>query len=157
MNQKSSLPQLSRFVSRVLTADSRRLQISQGRAARCGRATGNALANTLSGNAGANVLDGGAGDDILIGGAGTDVFVFAPGGGADTVNDFDADATGGQDLIDLTAFGVTAADFATRVVITDLGASTSVSIDAGAGFITLLGVSGDGDNVITQADFILAP
>ncbi len=56
--------------------------------------------DTLTGNNGNNVLDGSGGDDILEGMAGNDTlegdmgddtFVIAPGGGSDTITDFDAD------------------------------------------------------------------
>ncbi len=55
----------------------------------------------LAGRAGADTLDGGAGNDLLTGNAGADTFVFAPGGGRDTIADFQD----GLDLIDLTGFG----------------------------------------------------
>jgi hypothetical protein len=87
---------------------------------------------------------------------GADTFVYAAGAGNDTISDFDADAASGQDLIDITAFGITAGDFGARVTITDLGASTLVTID-GSVTITLTGVTGDGDNIITSADFLLGP
>ncbi|MGQ0532222.1 MAG: beta strand repeat-containing protein [Caulobacteraceae bacterium] len=110
--------------------------------------------DTLNGGAGADTLTGGAGSDSLTGGADSDAFVFATGSAGDTVNDFDANATGGQDFLDLAGYGVTSADFAARVVITDQGVNTLVTID-GAATIVLLGVTGDGNNLITQADFIL--
>ena len=40
---------------------------------------------------------------------GLDSVVFAPGDGADTVVGFDHNATGGQDLMNISAFGITAA------------------------------------------------
>jgi len=52
--------------------------------------------------------------------------------------------------------GITAANFAARVTIVDLGADTKVTID-GIDTMTLLGVNGSGTNVITQQDFLLAP
>ena len=82
--------------------------------------------------------------------------MFATGSGADTINDFDADSAGGQDFIDLTGYGVTAIDFATRVTIADQGANTLITID-GINTIILNGVTGDGANLITQGDFILGP
>jgi hypothetical protein len=82
--------------------------------------------------------------------------VYAGGAGTDTITDFDADATSGQDFIDLTAFGINAGDFGARVSITDLGADTRIIID-GSVTIFLTGVNGSGDNVITQTDFILGP
>jgi Ca2+-binding RTX toxin-like protein len=123
--------------------------------------TGNALANAIVGGAGSDTLSGGAGDDTITGGAGNDTmnggtgndtFIFAPGFGNDTIAGFDADATGGQDLLAMDAsLGINAANFNTQVVITDLGADTQVTI--GASTITLLGVNGVGANSITIDDF----
>jgi serralysin len=115
------------------------------------------LANdSLSGGAGGDVFNWIAGDgrDTITGGLGSDTFVYAVGAGADTVVDFDAWDAGGQDFIDVTAFGIDAGNFASRVTIIDTGADTVVRIDSDV-FITLKNVSGDGDNVITSADFIL--
>jgi|CXWL01.1.fsa_nt_gi Ca2+-binding RTX toxin-like protein len=111
--------------------------------------------DALNGNNGADVLVGGNGADTMNGGAGNDAFVFSAGFGADTINGFDADAGGGgQDIIALSAsLGVNAANFASHIVITDLGADTLITID-GVNTITLIGVNGTGANVITQADFI---
>lgn len=115
---------------------------------------GGAGVDNLSGGGGNDWLFGGAGNDVMNGGTGNDTFVFSIGGGADTINGFDANPTGGQDLLDLSAYGVTSADFAARVSIVDLGADTQITID-GVDVITLMGVNGTGANVITQADFIL--
>ncbi len=111
--------------------------------------------DTLNGNNGADVLIGGAGTDTMNGGAGNDTFVFGAGFGTDTVNGFDADAGGGgQDLIAVSAsLGLSAADIGGRIIITDLGANTLITIDGGS-TITLIGVDGTGANVITSADFI---
>ena len=115
--------------------------------------TGNEGANTLNGNGGNDTLTGGGGNDTMTGGAGNDMFVFADGFGVDTINaGFDANAVGGQDLLDITGLA-TAATFAANVSIADLGNDTLVTI-VGGGSITLLGVNGVGTNVITQADFI---
>jgi len=84
--------------------------------------TGNALANSLSGNNGDNILDGAGGDDNINGGLGNDTVTGGSGNdtieaglgdvvvrftstldGVDVINDFDGDATGGQDTIDLDA------------------------------------------------------
>ncbi len=124
---------------------------------------GDSFVNVLAGGGGADFLNGldgndtlrgDAGADVLVGGAGADAFVFSVGGGADQVNDFDADAAGGQDALNIAAFGITALDFSARVSIADQGANTLVTID-GAATMLLLGVTGDGDNIITQSDFIL--
>ncbi|MCC7282643.1 MAG: hypothetical protein IT556_09690 [Acetobacteraceae bacterium] len=117
--------------------------------------TGNSANNTLNGAGGADTLDGGEGDDTLIGGAAADVFVFGPAFGSDTINDFDANPAGGQDLLNIAALGITAATFAASVLVTDLGDHTDITI-AGAGSILLNNVNGVGANAITQADFILA-
>jgi Ca2+-binding RTX toxin-like protein len=115
---------------------------------------GDAGNNKINGNAGDDFITGGAGGDNLTGGLGSDTFVYAVGAGADTVVDFDAWDVGGQDFIDVTAFGIDAGNFASRVTVIDTGADTVVRIDSDV-FITLKNVSGDGDNVITSADFIL--
>ena len=53
----------------------------------------------------------------------------------------------------LGALAITAANFATNVIITDLGSDTLVSI--GTNSILLVGVNGVGANAITQQDFML--
>ncbi|MGE0743315.1 MAG: beta strand repeat-containing protein [Hyphomonadaceae bacterium] len=134
--------------------------------------TGDAGANTLIGNMGADTLIGGAGndilnaggdrdtligglgDDFLIGGGGNDFFVLTPGFGHDTIADFDANPRGGQDLLDVTSLGITAANFAAHVSIAVVGSDTIVTID-GVDTITLLNIGADPANVITSADFIL--
>ena len=112
-------------------------------------------------------MDGGGGDDFLAGsddpaatdamdgGAGNDIFTFRAGFGNDKITGFDANPNGGgQDLLDISELGITAADFATAVSIVDLGADMLVGI--GDNSILLLGVNGVGQNTITQADFLLA-
>jgi Ca2+-binding RTX toxin-like protein len=123
--------------------------------------TGNTLANTMVGGVGNDTLSGGAGDDTISGGVGNDTmnggtgndtFTFAAGFGNDTIAGFDANATGGQDLLALDpTLGITAANFSTHVVITDLGADMQVTI--GTNTITLQGVNGVGANTITIDDF----
>jgi Ca2+-binding RTX toxin-like protein len=115
---------------------------------------GGAGNDTLNGGAGVDTLNGGAGNDVMNGGAGADIFLFGAGFGSDRIAGFDADATGGQDLLDISALGISAANFANSVTITDLGADMSVAI--GANTILLLAVNGVEPNSITQADFLLA-
>ena len=107
--------------------------------------------DTLNTGAGADSLTGGLGNDTMNGGAGNDVFVFGAGFGQDTITGFAANAA---DRMDLLALGISALDFVDRVDILDQGANTLITIDD-VSTITLLGVTGDGTNVITQADFIL--
>ena len=58
--------------------------------------------DTLQGAGGDDLLNGGGGNDAFYGNAGADVFVFDRGNGHDVIRDF-AD---GEDIIDLTAFGL---------------------------------------------------
>jgi Ca2+-binding RTX toxin-like protein len=112
--------------------------------------------DTLTGGAGNDTLIGSMDDDSMNGGLGLDVFLFELSEfGHDTITMFDADATFGQDLLDIASLEITAADFGTRVEITDLGSDALVTID-GIATITLVGVTGDGMNAITQDDFMLA-
>jgi VCBS repeat-containing protein len=115
---------------------------------------GSAQANTVSASGGNDTLVGGGGTDTLTGGSGQDFFVFAAGFGNDTVTDFDFNPTGGQDLIDLTAFGVTAATFGTRVTITDVGADLLVTIDGDGSSTILLSKIASASSVTVQ-DFLL--
>jgi Ca2+-binding RTX toxin-like protein len=118
--------------------------------------SGDGGVNKINGNNGDDIITGGGGNDNLTGGVGSDTFVYAAGAGNDTINDFDAWVVGGQDFIDVSAFGINAGNFAARVAIIDTGADTVVRID-NTYFITLKNVSGDGDNSISDADFIFGP
>lgn len=121
---------------------------------------GSGAANVLNGGAGDDVLDGaggadrligGAGADTLTGGASADTFVFAAGFGADTIMDFDASPAGGQDLIDISAYGLTADTFTTKVGIADFGGDTLVTI--GVDSILIKGIA---STAIEVSDFLLA-
>lgn len=126
---------------------------------------GDFLASAEGARSGDDVLEGGAGDDRLWGdglqrttgapGAGSveggaDIFVFAPGDGADTIEDF---GFGGGDRIDLSAWELT--DFGdlaisgngTPVVTITLDADDKVTV---CHFDTSLGLS------LTASDFIFA-
>jgi Ca2+-binding RTX toxin-like protein len=107
---------------------------------------GGAGNDVLLGDAGNDRLNGGVGNDFLIGGAGKDTFVFAKGGGQDIIADF----VGGQDKIDLSAFGLgSMAKLAASAQIVSGGAS-SMYIDFGGGDrLSITGISKLGaDNVI---------
>ncbi|AFY18927.1 peroxidase family protein [Pseudomonas sp. UW4] len=114
--------------------------------------SGNAQANTIVGGAGNDVLTGGGGNDVMSGGvAGNDTFVFAAAGfGNDQIFGFGANPVG-QDLLNITALGITSATFAANVTITANGADTVVGI--GADSIQLVGVN---SAAVDQTDFILA-
>ena len=108
--------------------------------------------DTLTGGAGADILTGGLGDDTMNGGADNDIFVFGVGFGNDTITGFDENPAGGQDLLDISALGVTAGDFASRVNIAQIGATVLISVDGQT--ITLIGENAANYN---SADFLLAP
>jgi Ca2+-binding RTX toxin-like protein len=117
--------------------------------------------DALNGGDGADVINGGANNDVLTGGLGNDTFVFQPGFGIDRIVDFDADpGLDGQDLMDISAFGITAATFNASVGLAlgnfDAVAGLDTLVSIGGQSITLSGVTGVGANAITAADFILA-
>jgi len=111
---------------------------------------GGAGVDTLNGSAGDDRLIGGAGNDALNGGAGNDILIFAAGFGNDTVTGFDSNPVGGQDLIDITAYHFTAANFAANVLIAAVGTETLITIAVDQ--IHLLNVAA---NTVNQSDFIL--
>ena len=84
---------------------------------------------------GADIVIGGAGNDTLTGGTGNERSSFAAGFGNDTITDFDAAPAGGQDHIDLSAFGITFAD----LTVTAVAGGTQVAF--GADTIVLQGVN----------------
>ena len=86
--------------------------------------------DTLTGGAGDDVMAGGAGNDVMIGGAGNDIFRFLAGFGHDTILDFNPNPAGGQDLLDISGLGITAATFTNSVRIASSGAGTLVTIGA---------------------------
>ncbi|MEL7105801.1 MAG: calcium-binding protein [Pseudomonadota bacterium] len=103
----------------------------------------------LYGGAGFDTLMGGAGNDTLEGNFNADTFVFADGGGADVITDFDLpNAFEKIDVSGLTAIG----DFADLIANHAVQSGADAVISDGAGTtITLLGISiGD----LTSDDFI---
>jgi Ca2+-binding RTX toxin-like protein len=117
---------------------------------------GNALNNNITGNSGSNWLLGGAGNDtlngmggndVLFGEAGNDVFVFGAGSGADVIGDFNR----GQDRIDLSAFGLSFAQWQASFV--QNGNDGAINLGNG-NLIVLHGVT---MSQLTAADFVLAP
>jgi hypothetical protein len=99
----------------------------------------------------------------MTGGGNGDTFTFAAGFGNDVITDFDANGNGtlaNQDLLDLSTYdplgsdaSITAANFASHVLISAAGGNTTVTIDGNT--ILLQGVSGVGNNAITVTDFLL--
>jgi phosphodiesterase/alkaline phosphatase D-like protein len=116
--------------------------------------SGGAGKDDLDGGKGSDVLDGGVGNDAMTGGSGSDTFLFVPGFGKDRIGDFDANPSGGQDFLDISGFGITNADFDTRVTIADVGADTLITIDANSDqTIRLVGIGNIAN--VTQDDFVL--
>jgi VCBS repeat-containing protein len=94
-------------------------------------ATGSAFADRLIGSADANVLDGRGGNDTLTGAAGADTYVFAPGGGIDTITDFELGVPTAPlaDVMDLQAFHI--ASFADLMAnASQHGSETWITLDA---------------------------
>jgi hypothetical protein len=56
--------------------------------------------------------------------------------------------------LDVSGLVITATTFPSSVIVTDLGSDTLVQI--GSASILLVGVIGQGQNIITQDDFLLA-
>ena len=108
----------------------------------------------LRGYAGDDTIVGGLGNDNMDGGTGNDTFVFGADFGNDTIKRFDANATGGQDLLDISNLGITSANFQERVQITSNSKDTLVTIHE-EGTIRLEGVNGVGTNAITESDFLV--
>ena len=97
---------------------------------------------------GKDVIVGGGGNDYLVGARGNDVFVFAPGSGDDVIKDFGD----GNDLIDLSAFGI--ADFGSITTVpTNSASNTKIQFDSDDS-VTLIGVSFDD---LSALDFYFAP
>ena len=111
-------------------------------------------ADYIHGGAGIDKIVGGIGNDTMTGGTGNDMFCFAAGFGNDRITDFDAGPPGGQDLLDLKQFGITAANFDSHVAITDVGADTLITIDHAANqTIRLVGIGNS--TLIDKTDFAL--
>lgn len=92
----------------------------------------------MFGGSGNDLLDGGTGKDTMTGGAGGDRFVFAPGYGADIINDFAA-GSGSGDRIGLAGFDVHSLS-AVLAHATQAGADTVIDL-GGGDKLTLLGVT----------------
>jgi len=106
--------------------------------------SGGTQAELLLGGAGNDTLNGRSGDDSLVGGEGADRIDVSLGNdvirldkatdGGDSIAGFDADASGGQDVIDLDALfddlGVAAAERSGRLSFVDTGANVDLRLDA---------------------------
>jgi len=138
--------------------------------------TGNAGADTLDGGDGNDIINGNAGNDTIIGGAGNDtmsagahdvlgtnvtgnVYAFGLGSGQDIIQVFDANPAGGQDRLDVSARGITAANFSSRVTIgsvTNPDGTIDVLISF-TGTTDTIRIPGIAASTVTIQDFALAP
>ncbi|MFA5353694.1 MAG: calcium-binding protein, partial [Thermodesulfovibrionales bacterium] len=99
---------------------------------------GGAGNDLMYGGDGNDTLTGGSGTDTLYGGAGSDTFVYTSNNeGVDTINDFSLGAA--NDLLDLTALGITAD--AGHLQFTYDGYSTHVSVDVDGGANSFVEIS----------------
>ena len=94
--------------------------------------TGGSGKDTVVGGKGNDLIEGGKGDDELWGGnwsadGARDIFAHAPGGGRDIVQDFEVKL----DQIDLSAYGLSFDDLASRIV--DKGWATEIDLSGLAG------------------------
>ncbi|WP_319003735.1 Hint domain-containing protein [Alloyangia pacifica] len=107
--------------------------------------TGGGGADSLDGGDGADTLTGGAGNDTLTGGAGSDSYVFTPGGGADTVTDFDMTLDAGRTTDQLNTSALLDADGETvntwDVTVSDDGSGNAVLTFPTGESVVLIGVS----------------
>ncbi len=112
-------------------------------------ATGNAQANTITGGTGVDRINGGGGNDTLTGNGGNDVFAFGASFGQDVITDFDSNAAGGQDFINLAGRGLTAGNYLNSISVTASGTSTVLNFASGER-ITLMNTT---VSAITATDF----
>ena len=110
--------------------------------------------DTLHGGSGDEFLVGGAGNDTLRGGDGTDSYIG--GGGADTFkvigsgNETIIDFVSGTDKIDMTAYGITAANTSAAVS----GGNTVISVDGDSNGTMDFTVTLTGVTTTTANDFV---
>ncbi|MCP4203655.1 MAG: calcium-binding protein, partial [bacterium] len=102
--------------------------------------------DTLIGGTGDDTIDGGAGADTLTGDAGADRFVFSAGTGTD--GDVISDFSDGEDLIDLTSFGLS--NVGDLTIMNDGGGNAVITLPSGDS-ITVTGVD---QSALTDSDFV---
>ena len=110
---------------------------------------GGAGDDTIDGGAGMDCIDGGAGNDLITGGDDADMFVFGAGHGADKITDF----TDGEDLIDVSALGIT--DLSGLTFTTSSSGNVVINTGSDGGTIELQGVTDS--TALTADDFNFAP
>jgi Ca2+-binding RTX toxin-like protein len=107
--------------------------------------------DTLRGGSGHDRLVGSGGNDLLVGGSGNDTFKLEAGGGADRVEGFaNHSYVGEHDYIDVRSMGVTKANFASLVSITNSADGALVKV--GDASMNLVGIKAASLN---SSDFLL--
>ncbi|RMH49038.1 MAG: hypothetical protein D6686_09035 [Alphaproteobacteria bacterium] len=113
--------------------------------------------DTVDGGAGNDRVKGGDGDDIVMGGAGddhvwgnrgADRFVFTPGTGRDKIHDFDH----AEDVVDLTAYGLTDIDAVLAAIVQVNAHDSALALPGGDRLVFDNALPGD----FSADDFILA-
>ena len=96
--------------------------------------------DTMYGGSGSDTLNAGTGANFMDGGTENDVFVFARAVSNDTLVGFDADPLGGQDRLDVSAFGfgTYAAMLGSGVTITADNTNAVINFGAGAPLLLLM-------------------
>jgi hypothetical protein len=107
----------------------------------------------MEGGSGSNWYDGGRGDDWIITISGRDTIVLQPGFGNDTVAGFDAvsSGSGGQNRIDVSAYGLDEGSFGTDILVLAVGDHAVIRV--GEDTLTLLAVDA---RTIDRNDFIFS-
>jgi Ca2+-binding RTX toxin-like protein len=119
----------------------------------------------LAGEAGNDRIVGNRGDDTISGGLGNDTFFYnSVLDGHDVISDFDGDAVGGQDVLNLDALfdalGIANGSRAGRVELTDNGGTVDIRVNAdgngGNGFELHVATLTTADNISVGQDIIVA-
>jgi Ca2+-binding RTX toxin-like protein len=121
--------------------------------------------DSVDGGGGDDVIVGGKGDDTLWGGAGNDTFRYTSKlDGRDLIADFDGDAAGGQDTLNLDAWfdalGIANGSRAGLVELIDNGANVEVKVNAdgnaGNGFELQVAILVTADTINVGQDIVVA-
>ena len=120
--------------------------------------TGNGANNVIIGGAGVDTLTGLGGNDTLTADGDADFFLYTANNfGTDTITDFDSNAAGGQDLIDLSGLGITAANLAARVTEAQNGTTLQLTVlDGGGNTSGIINLSNVDIGNIDVSDYVLA-
>ncbi len=113
---------------------------------------GGAGDDDISGSKGVDTINGGRGNDTMEGGSGVDTFVITRSADHDIIKNF----VDGEDLIDISAFGIRSSDFGTTILAAASnagGGDTLIDLSQVGGNGTLL-IEGLAFTDLNSADFI---